>query len=104
MTGTSLSDNSLPISLGMSKRAIQNNEVTPMFMGYGPLNKMGHLSKYGNDPQLTLDFINSEISKFNKGVSDKIKLPNAFIKNNNIYYPRLALMNKKYGGWLDNLD
>ncbi len=104
MSGSSLSDNSFPISLAMTKKALRNNEVTPMFMGYGPLNKMGHLSKYGNDPKLTLDFINSEIAKFNEGLANNIKIPNAFLKGEDVFYPRLGLKNKKYGGgWLDNI-
>lgn len=98
MSGTSLSDNSFPISLSMTKRGIVKGTADPVFMGYGPLNKMGHLSKYGNDPKLALDFVNSEIAKFNQGLPNGMNIPNAFIKNNEIFYPRIGLKNKKYGG------
>lgn len=104
MGGASLSDNSFPIALKLTEKAIKEGKADPFFMGHGSMNNWGHLSKYANDPQLMLRSANESIKEFNASQS-KVKLPYAYLEGDVIQYPRMGLKNRKQGGsvnWLDD--
>ncbi len=103
MGGASLSDNSFPIALKLTEKAIKEGKATPFFMAHGPMNNWGHLAQYANDPELMLRNANEAIKDFNTNQT-KVKLPYAYLKNDVVHYPRLGLKNHKKGGSVDWLS
>ncbi len=104
MGGASLSDNSFPIALKLTEKAIKEGKASPFFMGHGPMNNWGHLAQYANDPELMLRAANESIKDFNTSQT-KVRLPYAYLKDDVVHYPRMGLKNHKQGGsvnWLDN--
>jgi hypothetical protein len=91
MGANSLSDSSFPLYALQAQRAITQGKVKPLFLGFQELNPFGHMSQSGLNPETIVAKLNQSISGFNKGLSGKAKLPNAYIKNGKVYYPNMAL-------------
>jgi hypothetical protein len=91
MGANSLSDSSFPLYTMQAQRAIRQGKVKPLFLGYQEMNPWGHMSQSGINPETIAAKLNETIVGFNKNLTGKAKLPNAYVKNGKVYYPNMAL-------------